>query len=458
MNIMGKAVRRSAPVWRVRLVVVFVIIVVWAIGTSSLDAGIWTRQRAVNELSGSSLVESRVTGSGWINVTKTDKPPAMAGAIMAYSTHNDVFVLFGGWNRTTFGDTWTFDPSSESWTVIQTRGAPPARGDGNFAYDETADAFVLFGGWYEMPTGTYHRFGDTWIFYLANRTWIQRFPSVSPSPRSDSAVTFDAARQRVLLFGGFDGSGYLGDMWAYNYTRNSWSQLAPQGIPSPRADGRMVYDRRDRQVYLFGGNDYSGRNFTFHHLGDTWRFDSTGESWTQVVTSVSPAPRDYSVLAYNPDTGNLLLVGGFGNLTILDDTWTFTTTRQTWNLFPGTNPPARFAAVGGYAPSTHVLVLFGGLGDRGLLADTWFFNEPSALGPTSEGTPGFLLSVLVFAVIGSAILLGLRLRRSRMSHRGGELHKMPVTDSHQSNGSEDATGKETEEYEEPRAGGRQNGA
>src|SRR5215510_781723 len=49
--------------------------------------------------------------------------------------------------------------------------------------------------------------------------------SSSPSARRHSAIAYDAARRRVLLFGGVDNSDVvLDDLWSWNGT--AWTRLA----------------------------------------------------------------------------------------------------------------------------------------------------------------------------------------------------------------------------------------
>jgi hypothetical protein len=47
-------------------------------------------------------------------------------------------------------------------------------------------------------------------------TWAEVTPSVSPVARSYVAMTYDATSKKVLLFGGFSGSGYLNDTWTFD--------------------------------------------------------------------------------------------------------------------------------------------------------------------------------------------------------------------------------------------------
>jgi hypothetical protein len=74
-------------------------------------------------------------------------------------------------------------------------------------------------------------------------------------------MTYDAARGRVVLFGGFDGSR-LGDTWEWDGT--TWSEISHPVSPSARSSHAMAYDAARGRVILFGGLDGSLR------LGDTW--------------------------------------------------------------------------------------------------------------------------------------------------------------------------------------------
>jgi len=105
-------------------------------------------------------------------------------------------------------------------------------------------------------------------------------------------------------------------------------------------------------------------------------------------------PRDYAVFAPNLAFGELLLVGGFGNRTILGDIWAFNTTELVWrNLTTPGGPSPRMAAVGGYSPVENVLVLFGGGERNEVKTDTWYFRYPPPL-------------VTAISVSSSSVLVG----------------------------------------------------
>ena len=314
---------------------------------------------------------------GWTNVTRFPMPPALAGAMMAYDPRSSVFILFGGSDGEPTNGTWAFDSATGAWAQLHPEVSPMARVDAMLVYDTSADAFVLFGGWTETPDGIYHRLADTWVFFTTNSTWVRRDPLSSPSPRSDVAAAYDEANGVTVLFGGFNGTNYLGDMWYYSYTNDSWIPRSGSRMPSARADGRMVYDVQHETFFLFSGNDHSDLLANFHHLGDMWRYSWINNAWTQIFPDFLPVPRTYAVFAADSAHGELLLTGGYGNRSVLGDTWAFNTTNLVWrNITTMDGPTPRMAAVGDYDPRHDLLVLLGGGGRYEIRADTWFFRYP----------------------------------------------------------------------------------
>jgi hypothetical protein len=96
-------------------------------------------------------------------------------------------------------------------------------------------------------------------------------------------VADDAARNNVLLFGGFGGGTELGDTWTWDGT--DWTQRSPADAPSRRYSAGTAYDAARGRVVLFGG----GTNCC-GVLGDTWAWDGT--EWTQQPAgSIALTPR-----------------------------------------------------------------------------------------------------------------------------------------------------------------------
>lgn len=176
-------------------------------------------------------------------------------------------------------------------------------------------------------------------------------------------MTYDRASQKIVLFGGFDGRGYLNDTWTFDGT--TWARIVTPTAPSPRANVQMAYDIRTRKVVLFGG--YDGRK----DLGDTWLWDGLSSTWTQAAPAHSPKAVTGPML-FTDLNGRVDEFGGFdGNL--------YQSTMYRWSgsdwrqLHPATVPYARSSAAVGVNRVIKQIVMFGGLGDVNPF-NTWTYN------------------------------------------------------------------------------------
>ena len=118
-------------------------------------------------------------------------------------------------------------------------------------------------------------------------------------------MAFDPIASRVVLFGGGGANeAGLNDTWLWDGT--DWTQAADTG-PDPRAGSAMV---AATTIVLFGGvnsidPDLSQANRIIY--GDSWRWD--GKVWTK-VQDIGPTPRWGHGMAFQSDTGQIVLFGG----------------------------------------------------------------------------------------------------------------------------------------------------
>jgi hypothetical protein len=119
-------------------------------------------------------------------------------------------------------------------------------------------------------------------------------------------MAYDAARNRVVLFGGDDNSpGYLGDTWEWD--GSTWVAVASTTSPNARYGHAMVYDESDQRVVLFGGdNNASGL------LAETWinRSAASAAGATYGVGCGTPS------LALTPDATGRPILGQLATATI----------------------------------------------------------------------------------------------------------------------------------------------
>lgn len=248
--------------------------------------------------------------NGWYKLSPATSPSPRNGPNLAYDPTTGTVVLFGGLdaNGNDLNDTWTWD--GVTWTQQFPRISPPARelDVPGMAYDAATGTVVLFGGISQTAS-----LGDTWEWNGRTKTWRERFPAVSPSPRS-TALAYDPLTGEILLFGGIDSTGtHLNDTWTWNGF--IWTQRFPAASPSPRGIPSIAYDVSLGQVVLFGGRAPDGQS-----LDDTWGWN--GSTWMQLKTYSLPPSRYMGAMDFDPLSNGLVLFAGWLQCcTPLDDTW-----------------------------------------------------------------------------------------------------------------------------------------
>ncbi|MFO1050594.1 MAG: C-type lectin domain-containing protein [Planctomycetota bacterium] len=137
--------------------------------------------------------------------------------------------------------------------------------------------------------------------------------STGPVPPASASFAFDAARRRVVAFGGAVGAVQSATTWEWDGV--NWMQRAPALSPPGRSGHAMAYHTGSQRVVLFGGNTSGGL------AGDTWTWD--GITWTQEFPANLPPARSTPVFVDLPHEHLAVLQGGTGSSGDLDDTWTW---------------------------------------------------------------------------------------------------------------------------------------
>jgi cysteine-rich repeat protein len=175
------------------------------------------------------------------------------------------------------------------------------------------------------------------------RVWDQIVDTSFP-PRTDAAFAYDAARERVVVFGGGSGTAVLADTWEWDGRR--WQEIVSPTHPVARRGARMAYDANRHRVVLFGGIASASNASGAPIMGDTWEWD--GARWSLLQPSASPPARTSHTMAYDGVRHEVVVFGGLsvgvslGGLLPMADTWVWD--GATWSprahLPPG--PPRRW--------------------------------------------------------------------------------------------------------------------
>ncbi len=225
---------------------------------------------------------------------------------------NESAVLFGGWDGTTVSaETWVYELGQ--WR--QGSAGPPGRRLHAMCGGSVQHA-VIFGG--VDQTGAY--LDDAWIYDSYTGRWTSLASTLRPPARAEHALAADFARGRVVLFGGRNATGELGDTWEYGFYDGGWRQVTTSLAPQARSGHAMTYDLYRARVVLSGGSNQS------QLFGDVWEYDGNG--WVQRTTPSSPGARRSHALAFG--RGSQVLLFGGEALAPAEgyvDTWTYGTTQ-----------------------------------------------------------------------------------------------------------------------------------
>ena len=247
------------------------------------------------------------TGSQWIERAPIDSPTPRVGHSMADDRVRGRVVMFGG---TSLADTWEWDGTN--WIFSNPTASPPPREGAAMAFDPVRGHVILFGG-RAVPSGTV--LADTWEW--DGTTWQPLSPAVSPPPRVGHVMQFDAARRRVVLFGGLRGNLFFDDTWEWDGV--TWTQRATTVAPPAVAHAVAVYDTVRQVVVVAGGN--LGGNGTGVRADTTWEWD--GSSWTLRDPGAFDA-RANGAASYDELHRQIVMFGGADSQptpVTLDDTW-----------------------------------------------------------------------------------------------------------------------------------------
>ena len=228
-----------------------------------------------------------------------------------------------------------------------------------------------------MNNTTLNKIGnDSTIELRTNPYWTKEIITTVPRGRSGHAMTTIWGTDKVLIFGGEYWNGatmvYLNDTWIYDLSDNNWTEKHPPNTPSKRRyhDVAMIWGTD--KVLLYAGEP---KNPPGAELNDTWIYDLSNNTWTQMKTLAWPPRRSWLTLSsiYNDD--KVLLFGGEKDVVgRYRDTWIYDLSENNWTLKnPVNKPKGRHGQGMAFIHGQDKIVLFGGFADP-VLRDTWIYD------------------------------------------------------------------------------------
>jgi len=255
---------------------------------------------------------------------------------------------------------------------------PTARRQGAAAWDAARDRVVVFGG--QSDSGV---LPECWEWN--GRDWA-RYAGIVPPARVQTAMAFDG--NGVVLYGG-NGAA---DTWTFD--GSTWTPAFVTG-PGERHEHAMAYDAHRKRVVLFGGAS----------TDDTWEWD--GASWKAVGTVHAPTPRAAAMMAYDPVRGVIVLAGGrdYTSGVVKTDTWTYD--GSDWHDTLVTAPALQDASLAWDTGSQH-LIAFGGCGNACSSSsnETWAWTGTAWLDLGNTNAPPARVDAQLAGTSSGLVLFG----------------------------------------------------
>jgi uncharacterized protein (TIGR03437 family) len=312
---------------------------------------------------------SRSNPSGTLPSPRIDAP-------IAYDPVGRQLFMFGGLDGAgDRNDLWAYSVDNNQWSQINPTGqAPSPRHGHTVTFDPVRRRVIVIAG-----QGAVF-FGDAWAYDIQINAWVQLSGNTSgPNPRYGLSAIYDARRDRMVISHGFTSDGRFDDTWALDLKSNSWSDISPNGTrPLRRCLHHAVYVPQSDQMLLYGG---CSSGFGPCPQGDLWSFDLAANQWTQIITTVSPAPRQRYGMAFDDHQNRMVLFGGLGGPP-LNDTWEYDPVAAVWSqLAPaGDVPSARYRLEAAFASDLATAFFFGGQTDS-YTNDLLLLSTSPSVGP-----------------------------------------------------------------------------
>ncbi len=228
-----------------------------------------------------------------------------------------LLVHSGYYPNTGYGDVWALALGSNlEWSPLPTAG--PSAGTRWWhegVYDAARDRMIVFGGVTDL---SYAGHSDVWqlSFTTTPATWSQIVPTgTPPAPRFATTLVYDSIRDRLIVYGGFDSPGnvFHGDLWELSLGGTpAWRRMTPAAgpVPAARCNLAAAFDPVRNRVVYFGGTA-AGQEW----LDETWALDlSSGDGrWIRLAAgTTAPNGRVSTRMQYDPIRDRMLIHGGYG--------------------------------------------------------------------------------------------------------------------------------------------------
>ncbi len=207
-------------------------------------------------------------------------------------------IVWGGTTdgTVTVADGAAFDAAAGSWASLSAASAPTARYDHTavWAKSATNESMIIWGGYgYEPVTMTTTFLNDGSVYDPKSSIWSP-VGAGGPKPRSQSTAVWTGAS--MLVWGGVDAAGYLGD--GSKYVNGNWLPIS-NDAPAPRIghSAAMIKATAGDQMIVWGGVNVSG------YLNSGALLNEMSLNWSQALPTAPTARAHHSTVISGGSSG-----------------------------------------------------------------------------------------------------------------------------------------------------------
>ncbi|XP_026491772.1 muskelin [Vanessa tameamea] len=216
-----------------------------------------------------------------------------------------------------------------------------------------------------------------------------------PGPRGGHQLVVDPNSGTLYLFGGWNGTEDLDDLWSFDTKAERWTLLCRHsGMvngPSPRSCHKMVFDPVHERLYTLGRYLDNAQRIPCNMNSDLYMYDVSSGEWSLVSgdTAAEGGPRlvfDHQ-MCIDPDTQTIYVFGGRvlpANTEELacpqySGLYAYYIARNTWELLLADKhdlhaPQPRVSHSMLFHPVQRRLYMFAGQRNKEQLVDLWWWE------------------------------------------------------------------------------------
>jgi N-acetylneuraminic acid mutarotase len=197
---------------------------------------------------------------------------------------------------------WRYNPETDTWTPTTQANAPEPRHFHTAIWN--GSVMIVWGG---RSDGLTEAFNTGGRYNPATDSWSPTNVADAPPPRYDHTAVL--AGNRMIVWGGNDGTQDFKNGRRYNPNNDTWQNVQSNGAPVARTMHTAVWS--GNEMIVWGGCTVNDIGFCEQFLDSGGRYNPSTNSWSPTTQVNAPQARTGHLAVW---TGSLMVVWGGGRV------------------------------------------------------------------------------------------------------------------------------------------------